>query len=554
MDHHFLQEIGIAIITATIMGLLIYRLKQPVILGYFLAGALVGPAIGLKLVTDPDNIQVISEIGLILLLFVIGLEINFKKILAAGKQLFVAGIGQFFLCTLIGIGFFLLLGFGAGMETLYLAIFCAISSTAIVVKMLYDKFELDTLPGRMTLGILIFQDIWAILILAFQPNFTDPQLILLVISLVETTILLAVGYLLSRYVLGYIYNMIAKTPELVVAVSIGWCATMAGLADVMGLSKEMGGLIAGVAISNFPYSMHVTAKILPLRDFFLILFFISLGMVVPLPTVSMVALALGIVLFVIVSRFLTIYPLLSLSGSGRRTSFIASLNLSQISEFSLVIAALGLAYGHISAPINSLIIYAMAFAAILSSYMIKYNHELYLLFNKFMDRFITHGKGGDREELGEAGAYPIVLLGFHRGAEAFIDYVSQNKREFLPKILVVDFNPEVLKKLHEQHVHAVFGDISSLDTLTHAHIEHARIIISSIPDMMLKGTNNLWLVHTCRQLAPEAALVATAETQEQAEELSMAGAHKVMLPYYLVGEALSEYVLEQEELLEAVHG
>ncbi len=547
---HFLEEIGISIIAATVLGLLTYRLKQPVILGYFLAGAFIGPAVGLKLVTDPQNIRVIAEIGLILLLFVIGLEINFKKILAAGKQLIVAGTGQFLLGTLIGAGFFLLIGYGRTLDTLYLAIFCAISSTAIVVKLLYDKFELDTLPGRMSVGILIFQDIWAILILAFQPNFKNPQIMLLGSALVKILLLLGIGYVLSRYVLNYIYTMIAKTPELVVAVSIGWCATMAATADVMGLSKEMGGLIAGVAVSNFPYSIHVTAKVLPLRDFFLTLFFISLGMAVPLPTFSVIALALGIVAFVIASRFLTIYPLLALSGSGRRTGFITSLNLSQISEFSLVIGSLGLAYGHISESLRALIIYAMAFSAILSSYMIKYNHEIYLVFNKVLARFSASGKGEEQEEADAEPAHPVVLLGFHRGAAAFIDYVIENKRELLPKILVVDFNPEVLKTLANQQVHAVFGDISSVDTLSHTHIDKAKIIISSIPDMMLKGTNNLWLVETCRHLAPEAAMVATAETKEQAEELRKAGAHKVILPYYLVGESLLNYVERELELVD----
>lgn len=539
---HFLEEIGISIIAATLLGLLTYRIKQPVILGYFLAGALIGPAVGLRLVTDPENIRVIAEIGLILLLFVIGLEINFKKILAAGKQLLVTGIGQFPLCTLVGLGFFLLLGFGAGLDTLYLAIFCAISSTAIVVKLLYDKFELDTLPGRMSLGILIFQDIWAILILAFQPNFKNPQILLLASALVKILVLLGIGYVLSRYVLSYIFTMIAKTPELVVAVSIGWCATMAGAADVMDLSKEMGGLIAGVAVSNFPYSIHVTAKVLPLRDFFLTLFFISLGMAVPLPTAPMLLMAAVIVLFVISSRFLVFYPLLALSGSGRRTCFITSLNLSQISEFSLVIASLGLTYGHIDASLRSLIIYAMAFAAILSSYFIKYNHEFYLLFTKLLDRLKAPGRLEDQEEPAGHDAHPIVLLGFHRTADAFIDRVRHADRKLLSKILVVDFNPEMLRKLRELQVHSIFGDISSVDTLSHAHIEQAHIIISSIPDMMLKGVSNLWLVQTCGTLAPEAAIVATAETKEQAEELKIAGAHKVILPYYLTGDTLLEYV------------
>ena len=251
-------------------------------------------------------------------------------------------------------------------DAFYLSLFCALSSTAIVVKLLYDKFELDTLPGRISLGILIFQDLWAILILALQPNFMNPKVCLVAMALGKAVLLLAVGFLLSRYMLRWIFARIDKTPEMVVAMSIAWCAFMAGVGSWIGLSMEMGGLIAGVAISTFPYSVHVTAKVLPLRDFFLTLFFLSIGMKIPMPDASLLIMALVIVLFVIVSRFLTVYPLLSIAGSGRRTSFIASLNLAQISEFSLVVAALGVGLGHIEPRMMSLIIYAMAITSVLA--------------------------------------------------------------------------------------------------------------------------------------------------------------------------------------------
>lgn len=420
--HGILFEIGVSILAATAVGLLFQLIKQPVILGYLLAGAIIGPEIGFRLVTDPENIQVISEIGLILLLFIIGLELSPGKLLSSGKQLFYAGIGQFLMGILIGTGFFALLGFGFGggeMDALYLAIFCALSSTAIVVKLLYDKFELDTLPGRVTLGILIFQDLWAIMVLAVQPHFTHPKITLIALALGKCAALLAIGFLLSKYLLRMIFEKISGTPEMVVAVSVAWCALMAGIGEAIGLSMEMGALIAGVAISSFPYSVHVTAKVLPLRDIFLTLFFLSIGMKIPAPDAPMLFMAVVIVAFVVASRFLTVYPLISLAGGGRRTSFIASLNLSQISEFSLVVAALGVGYGHIGQRLMSLIIYAMAITSVLSSYFINGNHSAYLAYDRLLVRLGFPSRARKASTGDEEKHYSVVVLGFHRTRESF---------------------------------------------------------------------------------------------------------------------------------------
>lgn len=544
--HGILGEIGISILAATVLGFVFQLFRQPVILGYLVAGALIGPGIGFKLVSAPANIAVISEIGLILLLFIIGLELNPKKLLSSGRQLFYAGVGQFILCVLMGLGFFLLLGYDLSkgrIDALYLALFCALSSTAIVVKLLYDKFELDTLPGRMTLGILIFQDLWAILILALQPHFTNPQIFLVVMALGKSVALLAIGFVLSKYLLRWIFENISKTPEMVVAMSIAWCAFMAGTGAWIGLSMEMGALIAGVAISTFPYSVYVTAKVLPLRDFFLTLFFLSIGMKIPVPDPMLLIMAAVIVLFVIVSRFLTIYPLLSLAGSGRRTSFIASLNLSQISEFSLVVAALGVGFGHIEQRMLSLIIYAMAITSVLSSYFIKGNHAAYLVFERLlaMIGFTSQTKEA-ADEL--KNHYPVVLLGFHRGARSFIDRLDEMAPDVLKKILVIDFNLEVLIELNDRNVKGIFGDISSMDTLEHAHVAHAEVILSTIPDMLLKGTNNQSMVTTCRAIAPNAVIVATADSVDQVEILKTSGANEVLLPYALIGDHLAQFVVD----------
>src|SRR3954463_8375178 len=383
--HHLLYDIGIAVMAATLLGLVAHWLRQPILLGYLIAGGLVGPELGFGLIHGGESIEIISEMGLILLLFIIGLELNVKAVLASGRQLLAAGLGQFPICVALGAGVFALFGMGLSGQNadgLYLALMCGLSSTAIVVKLLYDKGELDTLPGRLTLGILVIQDVYAIFVLALQPNFANPSLAPIAKAVAGTAFLLVAGFLVSKYVLRRVFASIAKNPEMVLAVSVGWCACVAAAAGGMGLSKEMGALVAGLSIAAFPYSVHVTAKTLPLRDFFLTLFFVSLGMKITAPSSAIVAPVLGIVVFVIASRFASIYPLVVLTGAGRRAAFVASLNLAQISEFSLVIASLGVTYGHIGKGTVAITIYAMAIMAVLSSYAIRFSHPLFVLFDR----------------------------------------------------------------------------------------------------------------------------------------------------------------------------
>ncbi|MBW7889092.1 MAG: cation:proton antiporter [Bacteroidetes bacterium] len=540
-----LYDIGIAVIASTVIGFITHKLKQPILLGYLITGALIGPQIGFGLITEAQSIEIISEIGLILLLFIIGLELNPKKLIAAGKQLLVTSIGQFLLCVLLGVGFFWLFNYsfsGGQLDGLYLALLTALSSTAIVVKILYDKFESDTLPGRITLGVLIIQDVWAILLLAIQPNLSNPFTLAIVVAILKTIFLVAAGLLFSRYVLKYVFESIINAPEMVVLMSIGWCSFVAFSAGYLGLSKEMGALIAGVSISSFPFSIHVTAKTLPLRDFFLTLFFISLGMKMVEPTFEIAAMAGVIVLFIFFSRFATVYPLIKLTGGGRRTAFITSLNLSQISEFSLVIASLGIGYGHIHESLVALLIYAMAFSSIVSSYAIKYNHQIFLFYQRLLKRLGVQ-TGNEKISAAENNiGHPIVILGFHRAARALVRKIKAHDPSLLNKLLVIDYNTEILREIRKDNIAGIFGDISSYDTLEHSHVGNAKMIVSTLPDLLLKGTNNKQIVKVCRMLATDAVIIATADTDQQADELKKLGASEIIFPYEMVGEYLMHHI------------
>lgn len=554
--HGLLGAIGVSILAATVLAYLAYLAKQPLLLAYIAAGAAIGPRFGFGWVQSQSDIRIIAEIGLILLLFMIGLELDLKKLRESGKSLITTGIFQFILCTAMGLGFFFLLGFtlgepyeyrifgvkvlGGQYDLLYLAVCVALSSTTIVVKLLYEKLELDTLAGRLTLGILVFQDIWAILVLSIQSTLDNPQLLSILWKFAEAALLVVIALALSKYVLGYIFRKIAKLPELILVASLGWCFLIAGLASSFGLSMEMGALIAGVAISTFPYNVDIIAKIISIRDFFITLFFVALGMEIPNPIDNLgFLLVAGVTaIFLVASRFLSVFPILYFLRNGNRVSLLTSINLSQLSEFALVITVIGVKTQHIVPDIQTIIIFVFVMTSIASTYMIKYSHNL--------QSFLSKGLGyiGFRDlqsspavEAGEPSK-EIALLGFFRVASAFIREIEEAEVDIKDQITVVDFNPGVFQQLPSHGVKVVYGDISNPETLHHAGIEGAKIVISTIPDEILVGTNNLRLIDQIKKIASEARIVVTAESPSKALALYNAGADYVYLPNQLAARHL----------------
>jgi Kef-type K+ transport system membrane component KefB/Trk K+ transport system NAD-binding subunit len=543
--HSIVQEIACSLIAATVAGLLCHGLGQPIILGYVLAGVIIGPQLGLSLVADIHTIEILSELGLILLLFIIGLEINLRELLASGKKLLITAGGQFPLGVIVGLAFFSiwpLPWIETRLDVVYLALLCGLSSTAIVVKALYDKNELDTMPGKLTLATLVLQDFYAILLLAAQPSMANPSLLPLLKAFGSTIVLIVFGFLISKYVLSRLFHSIAQTPEMVVCVSLAWCACAAGAAQLLGVSQEMGALVAGLSISAFPYSVHVTAKTLPLRDFFLTLFFVSLGMKMSIPEGPILIPVLVVSCFVILSRFLSVYPLVAAVGAGRRAAFITSLNLAQLSEFSLVIGSLGVSFGHISKDLVSLLVFSMVILSVLSSYAIRFSHPLFLAFDGLLSKIAPEEAAQKLSPPLVHRPYNVVFLGFHRSARALFKSIEAQHPELLPEILVVDFNPITLEELKAKGIGVLFGDIGSYDTLKHAHLEKAKVVLSTIPDMLLKGTDNRSLTRIVRSLAPRTWMVATADDSNHERKLRKEGVDLAVRPFDLMGEWLATFV------------
>jgi len=524
--------IAIAIIMATLFAFLAKLLKQPLVLGYMLAGVLIGKTQGLGWVSTHD-IESISELGLILLLFMIGLEIDLKKLKQAGTPVIVAGVTQFLLCVGLGLLFFPLIGYAwkeGDYAALYMAVAAALSSTMIVVKLLYDKFELDTLPGRITLGVLVFQDIWAILFLGMQPNLKNPAPLILLGSIGKAVLLIAFAMAVSRYILPWLFKSIAKLPELMMIGALAWCFGIAMLAQWLGLSREMGALIAGVSISTFPYNLDVIAKVISLRDFFVTLFFVSLGTKIPAPTKDIVLLALAASGFLVLSRFVTVFPVLRALKNGNRASLIPALNLAQISEFSLVIGAIGVTLGHIDQSVLSTMVMVLVITSVTSTYMILFNHQLFDYLNPVLRAIGIKDLGDHVDEENKVVNKPLVFLGFSHDASSLLHEIERKNPEYLELLAVVDFNPEVKHELDHRGITSIYGDISHSDTLHHANIHAAKVLVATIPDALLKGTSNLRLLRQLRHLAPQAQVIVTAQRLADAQMLYTAGASYVYVP------------------------
>jgi Kef-type K+ transport system membrane component KefB len=540
-DVTLLRDIALGIVFAAAAAHVARVLRQPLILGYIAGGVLLGP-LGFGLITRNESVELISEIGLILLLFIIGLEVDLRELRRLGRSSLVLGIIQFGITALLGLPFFAWLGYAATghFDLAYLAVVTSFSSTLIVVKLLRDKFELKILSGRLTLGILIVQDMWAIVFMAVQPNLANPGVLPIAGSVAGGVLLVLMAFLISRQVLARLFEASARRPELVLLSSVAWCFVVSGIAERMGLSREMGALIAGLSISAFPYGADVISKITGVRDFFVTLFFVALGMKVAAPSTTVLGHAALITVFVFASRLIAIVPAVTLLGNSVLAGVITALNLAQISEFSLVILALGAGYGHVSAGASELVLSTMILTSLISPHVIVANDFLArLLLRPFRRR--TAGPAGAAVGARDGGpARDLILLGNYRIAQSILDLVEQRAAHLKPRITVIDYHAIRGRQVLSRGFHWAYGDLAHPEALEHLGLEHATVIVTTISDTFLKGITTRRLVANLRRLAPKALIVMTGEEPADAEELLRSGADHVLVPGEITGERALE--------------
>lgn len=544
------EELGLCVLAAGILSALFERLRIPTIAALLVAGVLLGPN-ALGLIESATNIETIANLGLTLLLFVIGLEVNPRTLLGSGRTLLLTGALQVPLTVLAAYGIFLALApvlsphLEGRYTVLYFALASAFSSTLLVVRYLQDRRLLDTVSGRLAVGLLIFQDVWAIVILALQPSFESPQFAPIVLTFVGIGLLVALAALGARFLLPKAFSIVAKAPELVVLVALAWCfavgLTGAHLGDLIALAQvevqisvslEMGALIAGMTIASHPYHHEVAAKVSNLRDFFVTLFFVALGMSIPIPDGShAIALAIVLALVAILVRLLIFFPVFYFTGLDRNNAIDASTKLAQISEFCLVIAYLGVKAGHIDGETASVVIFAFVITSVATPFIFTLAEMLPFKLGPWLGH-LGFAAPTSRSRIVDEENHPpsIVVLGYHRVGAALLQDIVRRRPDLVPSVVVLDINVQTHAGLRQQGFRVLYGSAGNPEALRHAGVGRAQLVISTLADELLRGTSNEAIVRAIRAISETTLIFASASRGSAADALYAAGASYVYMP------------------------
>jgi len=494
-----------------------------------------GP-IGLGLIQDQITIQTLSEFGIAFLLFIVGLELDLKRLKDVGVASGVVGVSK----TLIifGLGFLVATSLGySGKEPFYIGLILAFSSTMVVIKLLSDKNELDTLHGRLTLGILLIEDVLVIMALSVLsvPTQLNPEM--LVISAVKGLGLFSIALIMSRYILPTLLKFVAKSQELLFLTALSLCFVYSWVSHLSGFSVAIGAFIAGIGVATFPYNIEIVSRVRSLRDFFATIFFASLGLELWVSEVSSLthALFFFLPLIIIIKPFL-VMVLTSIQGYGRRTSFLTSISLIQISEFGLIIALTGLNLGHISQELFSIMVVVAVASITLTSYSIKYDNKIYNKLSPslmFFERF-CRSKTCELDSAPASLKKHVVVCGAHRMGYPIIKTIEKLGEDFI----VIDFNPEVIQSLIDEGVPCIYGDIGDVDILERINLYDADVVVSTIPNK----EDSMLLVRQSKERNPNAVVFVVADTLDEALELYNIGADYVIIPRFLAGERASIFI------------
>ncbi len=555
MDFLILYDIGLVVLFSTMLALLAKILKQPVIPAYILSGILLGPQ-GLAIITNEALIVALSEIGIALLLFTVGMEMDLTKLKNVGK---IASFGSLLQMILTAGGGFILatyLGFN-NIESMYLALIVSFSSTMIVIKLLSDREQLDTLSGRISVGILLAQDVVVVLAMSFMYNITNVSASVIGLVFFKAIGLFGIALILNKFVFPHFLKLVVKDKELVFLVTLSVCFLFSAIAYAFGFSIAVGGFLAGISLAVFPYNHDIANRVKSLRDFFTILFFGSLGLAVSFSNLSLLVMPIiAFAVFVIVGKFLIISITSSVFGYKRRVSIFTGLYLSNVSEFSLILVGVGYGLGHVSSEIVSMATILALLSITVTSYAIKYDeriHKVILPFFAFVDKlniFKQNYKLSNIEGSEKKLKNHVIVVGAHTMGRTIIDRLKASGTLFV----VIDYNPELVKKLVDSNQYCIYGDVAHFDVLEAAGIKHARLVISTIPRM----EDNAILIERTKMLNPNAKTILTTTTIDEALKLYSLGAGFVIVPKLVGAERIGGFLKnifdKKDKTLETIRG
>jgi len=527
-------EISVIVVIATVVSIIFRLFRQPLIIGYIATGILVGPY-ALNLLQAHAEVELFSKIGIAILLFIVGLTLNPDVMREVGKTSLVTGIGQIVFTSIIGFFIVQTLGFGL-LASVYVAIALTFSSTIIILKLLSDRGDTQKLYGKISVGFLLVQDIVATLILLaitvmgkISPGgeiYLSNLVFMQIGILVGKGLLLALAlYLISKYVLPLLSSFVANQQEVLFIFSLAWGLGLASLFYFIGFSIEIGALVAGITLAVSPFSYEMASRLKPLRDFFIMLFFVILGAGLVVGEVSaLIVPSLILSAFVLIGNPLIVLVLMNLLGYRTRTAFMSGLTVAQISEFSLILISLGLSFGHVNQEVVSLVTLVGIITISISTYLILYADQIYAVLKPVL-KLVTFRKSiMSVTESNKIGA-DTIIFGYDRVGHEFVKVAKKLSQDYL----VVDFSPVSIEKLKVFDIPYRYGDAEDVEFLDEIGFREAKLVISTIPDFK----TNLLLVSTYRETNPGGIIIVISHYIEDARALYEAGASYVVMPHHL---------------------
>lgn len=525
-------QLSIVVALGAFIAIIMRLLKQPLIVGHIITGVLAGPAL-FNIIKDEQGFAVLSNLGVALLLFIVGLELSLKIIARLSKVVFVTTIVQMGVITFAGALVASLLDFGR-LESVVIGICLALSSTLIIVTMLQEKKETLRLFGQIAVGILLLQDIIATIAKIGLSAKTEADSLLGVSFLFGRGLLVIVSlYIASRYILPRMSKFLESSKELLLVISLGWALGIAMLCAKIGFSIEVGALFAGVSMAGLPFSHEISSRLRPMRDFFIIIFLITLGHTLVLQQISGILLAAVLFsLIVFIIKPFVILLTLGALGYTKRASFKTAVAMSQISEFSLVFVVAAYHGGYVSQEVQAVVGLTALITFAGSAYFIKYDDKLFSLTEKHLRLF--ERKVAKLEQKSVMHRYPVVLLGYRKGGGEFIrTFKAMNE-----KFVVVDYDPEAIELIERQKINYVYGDVTDVELIEELRLDTSKLVISTISDF----ATNEFLAHWLNEHNPSAVFVGSADSAYHAARLYAAGAMYVMMPHLIGSEKISTFI------------
>lgn len=531
---YLFYEVAALLVLAAGVGLIGLMLRQPLIVSFIAVGILAGPSV-FDIARSDIQIDLLAELGIAVLLFLVGLKLDLKLVRTLGAVALMTGLGQVVFTTVIGF----LIGLALGLSPItsfYVAIALTFSSTIIIVKLLSDKREIDSLHGRIALGFLIVQDIVVVVAMialsaAGVGDGGDGYADILLVFGYGAGMLVAVG-LFIRFLANPLVERLSRSPELLVSFAIGWAALLAAVGHYLGFGKELGGLLAGVSLASTPFREAIAARLATLRDFLLLFFFIGLGSALDLSILGdSVFPAIVLALFVLIGNPLIVLAIMGAMGYRKRTGFLAGLTVAQISEFSLIFMAMGVALGHAPESALGLVTLVGLITIATSTYMITYSHQIYARLEPFLGIF-ERKSAGAQEDNAEftRNSYDVVVFGVGRYGMGIVRHLQHAGK----RVLGVDFSPQAVRHARAQGVEVVFGDSADPEFLAHLPLSGVEWAISAVPEHDTGVTHEdprRTLVGTLRDLNFGGKIAVAAQNDATAEKLRAAGVNLVLMPF-----------------------